>query len=170
MGSECNGELQISPHDSNFVSVFVNVRAIFAVIGSLVLQPAEARHINFVAGLQFFRRVGRSWLWCGILSGYPPRGKLEFGSYGCFNRPYLQFRLLFSGRFLSRNRSFFLLRQCCGFLNFRNGRFLGAHSGFRGWDGCVCSVALLCGHTAAHKAAQVVIRVTMMSFFIFLPP
>lgn len=106
MGSECNGELQISPHDSNFVSVFVNVRAIFAVIGSLVLQPAEARHINFVAGLQFFRRVGRSWLWCGILSGYLPRGKLEFGSYGCFNRPYLQFRLLFSGRFLSRNRSF----------------------------------------------------------------
>ncbi len=47
---------------------FVNARAIFTVIGALVLQPAEARHINFVAGLQFFRRVGRSWLWCGILA------------------------------------------------------------------------------------------------------
>ena len=75
---------QISPHDSDFVAVFVNVRAVFAMIGSLALYPAEARHIDFITGLQFFRRLGRSWLWCGILSECLPRGRLEFGSYGCF--------------------------------------------------------------------------------------
>ena len=48
---------QISPHDPNFVAVFVNVRAVFTMIGSLVLYPAEARHIDFVTGLQFFRRL-----------------------------------------------------------------------------------------------------------------
>ena len=75
---------QISPHDSDFVAVFVNVRAVFAMIGSLALYPAEARHIDFITGLQFFRRLGRSWLWCGILSECLPRGRLEFRSYGCF--------------------------------------------------------------------------------------
>ena len=160
MGSECNGELQISPHDSNFVSVFVNVRAIFAVIGSLVLQPAEARHINFVAGLQFFRRVGRSWLWCGILSGYLPRGKLEFGSYGCFNR------LISSSGCSSRGAS------CRGIVPFSfSASAVGssisatvaslALTAVSAAGTGVCSVASLCGHTAAHKAAQVVIRVTI---------
>jgi len=81
------------------------------MIGPLVLHPAEARYIDFVTGLQFFRRLGRSWLWCRILSGCLPRGRLEFGNYRCFNRPYLRFRLLFLGRFLLLNRSFFFLWQ-----------------------------------------------------------
>ena len=119
------------------------------MIGALVLYPSEARHIDFVTGVQFFRRLWRSWLWCGILSGCLPRGKLEFGSYGCFNRPCLRFRLLFLGRFLLRNRSFFLLCQCCWFLNFRNGRFLGAHSGFCGWDGCFLDRVAMWPHSGA---------------------
>lgn len=139
----------ISPHDPNFVAVFVNVRAVFTMVGPLVLHPAEACYIDFITGLQFFRRLGRSWLWCGILSGCLPCGRLEFGSYGCFNRPYLRFRLLFSGRFLSRNRSFFLLCQCCGFLNFRNGRFLVAHSGFCDWDWCLLGCVVIWPHGGA---------------------
>ena len=70
--------------------------------------PSEARHIDFVAGVQFFRRLWRSWLWCGILSGCLPRGKLEFGSYGCFNRPCLRFRTFLLGCFLLRNLVFHL--------------------------------------------------------------
>ena len=119
------------------------------MIGALVLYPAEARHIDFVTGLQFFRRLGWSWLWCGILSGCLPRGRLEFGSYGCFNRPYLRFRLLFSGRFSSRNRFFFLLCQCCGFLNFRNSRLLGAHSGFCNWGRCFLDRVAMWPHSGA---------------------
>lgn len=139
MGSECNGQLHISPRDPsdpNSVAVSVNIRTIFTVVGTLVLHPTEARYIDFVTGLQFFRRFGRSWLWCGILSGCLPRGRLEFGSCGHFNRLCLWFRTFLLGCFLLRNRPFFLLCQCCGFLNFSNGRFLGAHSGFCGWDGC----------------------------------
>lgn len=143
--------LHISSHNPNFVTVFVNVRAIFTEVGVLVLHPAEARFIDFVTGLQFFRRLGWSLLWCGILSGCLPRGRLEFGSYGCFNRPYLRFRLLFLGCFLSRNRSFFLLCQCCWFLNFRNGRFLGAHSGFCGWDGCLLGCVVMRPHGGAQS-------------------
>ena len=98
----------ISPHDSNFVAVFVNVRAVFTMIGALVFHPAEARYIDFVTGLQFFRRLGRSWLWCGILSGCLLCGRRELGICGCFNRPYLRFRLLFLRRFLLHNLSFHL--------------------------------------------------------------
>ena len=53
-----------SPHDSNFVAVFVNIRTIFTVVGALILHPAETRYINLVTGLQFFRRLGQSLLWC----------------------------------------------------------------------------------------------------------
>lgn len=58
------------------------------MIGPLVLHPAKARHINFIAGLQFFGCLGRSLLWHGIFSRCLPRGRLEFGSCGYFNRPY----------------------------------------------------------------------------------
>ena len=40
-----------SAHDADFVAVFVNVRAVFAVIWPLVFQPTEALHINHIAGL-----------------------------------------------------------------------------------------------------------------------
>ena len=128
--------VHISPHDPNFVAVFVNVRAVFTMIGHLVLHPAKARHIDFITGLQFFGHLGRSLLWHGIFSGCLPRRRMEFGSCGYFNRFCLRFRLLFLGRFLLRNRSFFFLCQCCGFLDSRNSRFSGAHSGFCGRGGC----------------------------------
>lgn len=48
-----------SSHDADFVAVFVNVRAVFTVIWTLVFQPTEALHIDHIAGLQISDRLRR---------------------------------------------------------------------------------------------------------------
>ena len=48
-----------SAHDADFVAVFVNVRAVFTVIWTLVFQPTEALHIDHIAGLQISDRLRR---------------------------------------------------------------------------------------------------------------
>ena len=76
------------------------------MIGALVLHSAEARYIDFVTGLQLFRRLGRSWLWCGILSGCLLCGRRELGICGYFHRLCLWFRTFLWGYFLLRNLVF----------------------------------------------------------------
>ena len=98
-----------SAHDADFVAVFVNVRAVFAVIWPLVFQPAEALHINHIAGLQVSDRLRRG--------GYGSRFRnvLRFSRWLCVGscRRFRRYKLRLIGGFTGRlrlwSRSLFFL-------------------------------------------------------------
>ena len=86
--------IQVLTHDADLVAVLINVRAVFAVIRPLILQPAEALHIDHVAGLEICGRLR----WGGFGRWFRLRRWLHFGSRKRFHG----FRLRFIDRFMGR--------------------------------------------------------------------
>lgn len=156
--------LHISSHNPNFVTVFVNVRAIFAVIRSLVLYPSEARHIDFVAGVQFFIGSGAEFL-----AGACPVESWSSEATGVSIGP------VFGSGCSSWGAS------CCGIVLFSFSASVAGSSisatvaslaltAVSAAGTGVSSTALPCGHKAARRATHAAIMVAMTNFFISLPP
>lgn len=160
--------IQVLTHDADLVAVLINVRTVFAVIRPLVLQPAEALHIDHVAGLEIcgrLRGVGSgagSGSGVGCTSGAASASTASgfgslIGSWGDSDCEVSSFSFSVGGSLSASN-----LTPVAG--------GSGAVTAGAGVGMGVSSTVAACGHTAAHRVRQVAIMTAVISLFMFLPP